>query len=114
MVKKKVEIISCEQALLLTLLNPLDVSGYQRALSELSVRGGQESYSDEQMRLGLVMLSAWGVSRISHINDQPVESWGLPLDSRRRPDADTLDQYLQALLELDELDSPISVVERLG
>jgi hypothetical protein len=96
------------------LLNPLDVSGYQSALSELCVRGGQESYSDEQMRLGLVLLSAWGVPRISHINDQPVESWGLPLDSRRRPDADTLDQYLQALIELDEIDSPSTVEERLG
>jgi len=98
----------------LTLLNPLAISGYQRALSELSVRGEAETYSDEQMRLGLVMLSAWGVSRLSHINDQPVESWGLPLESRRRPDADTLDQYLQALLELDEVDSPSSVRERLG
>ncbi|MCP4538081.1 MAG: hypothetical protein GY832_13145 [Chloroflexi bacterium] len=66
------------------------------------------------MRLGLVLLSAWGVPRISHINDQPVESWGLPLGSRRRPDADTLDQYLQALIELDEVDSPTTVVERLG
>ena len=66
------------------------------------------------MRLALVLLSAWGVSRISHINNQPVESWGLPLDSRRRPDGDTLDQYLQALIELDEVDSPLSVVERLG
>jgi hypothetical protein len=78
------------------------------------VRGEQEYYSDEQMRLALVMLSAWGVPRISHINDQPVESWGLPLDSRRRPDADTLDQHLQALIELDEVDSPLSVAERLG
>jgi hypothetical protein len=100
--------------LLLTLLNPLACSGYQSALSELCVRGADESYSDKQMRLALVLLSAWGVSRLSHINDQPVESWGLPLDSRRRPDADTLDQYLQALLELDEVDSPTSVVERLG
>ncbi len=78
------------------------------------MRGEGEYYSDEQMRLALVLLSAWGVSRLSHINDQPVESWGLPLDSRRRPDADTLDQHLQALIELDEGDSPTSVVERLG
>ncbi len=96
------------------MLNPLDVSGYQSALSELCVRGGPESYSDEQMRLGLVLLSAWGVPRISHINDQPVESWGLTLGSWRRPDADTLDQYVQALIELDEVDSPTTVVERLG
>lgn len=96
------------------MLNPLECSGFQSALSELGVRGEAESYSDEQMRLGLVLLSAWGVSRLSHINDQPLESWGLPLDSRRRPDADTLDQYLQGLIELDEADSPTSVVERLG
>lgn len=106
--------MACEQALLLTLLNPLAWSGYQRALSELGVRGETDSYSDEQLRLALVLLSAWGVSRLSHLNDQPVESWGLALDSRRRPDADTLDQYLQALIELDEVDSPTSVVERLG
>jgi hypothetical protein len=83
-------------------------------LSELCIRGEQETYSDEQMRLALVLLSAWGVSRISHINDQPLESWGLPLDSRRRPDGDTLDQYLQAVIKLDEADSPNSVVEHLG
>lgn len=99
---------------MLTLLDPLAWSGYQSAWSELRVRGETESYSDEQLRLALVLLSAWGVSRLSHINDQPVESWGLPLDSRRRPDADTLDQYLQALIERDEADSPTSVVARLG
>lgn len=96
------------------MLNPLECSGYQRALSELCIRGEAASYSADQMRLALVLLSAWGVSRLGHINDQPVESWGLPLDSRRRPDADTLDQYLQALIELDEADSPTPVVERLG
>jgi hypothetical protein len=96
------------------LLNPLECSGYQKVLSELCVRGEEETYSDEQMRLALVLLSAWGVPRLSHINDQPVESWGLALDNRRRPDADTLDQYLQALIELDEVDSSNSVAERLG
>lgn len=96
------------------MLNPLACSGYQRALSELCLRAEAASYSDEQVQLALVLLSAWGVSRLSHLNDQPVESWGLPLDSRRRPDADTLDQYLQALIELDEADSPTSVAERLG
>ena len=106
--------MACEQALLLTLLNPLACSGYQSALSELGVRGEAATYSDEQLRLALVLLSAWGVSRLSHLNDQPIESWGLPLDSRRRPDADTLDQYLQALIERDEADSPTSVAERLG
>jgi len=96
------------------LLNPLELSGYQEALSNLCLRGEGDTYSDEQMRLAMVLLSAWGVSRISHINDQPVESWGLPLDSSRRPDADTLDQYLQRLIELDEADSPSIVEERLG
>jgi hypothetical protein len=96
------------------LLNGLECSGYQSALSELCVREEAEPYSDEQMGLALVLLSAWGVPRLSHINDQPVESWGLPLDSRRRPDADTFDQYLQALIERDEVDSPTSAAERLG
>lgn len=83
-------------------------------MSELCGRGEEQTYSDEPMGLVLVLLSAWGMSRLSHLNDQPVESWGLPLDSRRRSDADTLDQYLQALIELDEVDSPNSVAERLG
>lgn len=100
--------------MLLTLLNGLACSGYQSALSELCVRAEAAPYSDEQMPLALVLLSAWGVPRLSYINDQPVESWGLPLDSRRRPDADTLDHYLQALIELDEVDSPTSAAERLG
>jgi len=85
------------------LLNPLGCSGYQSALSDLCLRGEEDHYSDEQMRLALVLLSAWGVSRLSHINDQPVESWGLLLDRGRRPDADTLDQYLQGLIELLKL-----------
>ncbi len=96
------------------MLNPLELSDYQEALSDLSLRGRGDRYSDEQMRLALVLLSAWGVSRISHINDQPVESWGLALASARRPDADTLDQYLQGLIELDEVDSPDTVEERQG
>lgn len=96
------------------MLNGLEWSGYQQALSELCVRGEEETYSDEQLHLGLVLLSAWGVSRLSHINDQAIESWGVPLDSQRRPDADTLDQYVQALIEFDEVDSPTSVAERLG
>ena len=36
------------------------------------------------------------------------------LDSLRRPDGDTLDQYLNRLVELDEIDAEESVVERQG
>ena len=73
-----------------------------------------DRYDDEQLRLALVLLNAWGVLRLSHINDQPVEDWGLPLDTTRRPDGDTLDRYLNRLLELDEVDSDLSVEDRLG
>ena len=52
---------------------------------------------------GEPLILAWGVSRISHINDQPVEEWGVPLDTTRRPDEDTLDQYLNRLIESDDV-----------
>jgi hypothetical protein len=51
---------------------------------------------------------------VSHINDQPVEDWGTVVDTRRRPDGDTLDQYLNRLIELDEAESPTTVADRLG
>lgn len=73
-----------------------------------------DRYDDEQLRLALGLLNARGVLRLSHINDQPVEDWGLPLDTARRPDGDTLDRYLNRLLELDEVDSDLSVEDRLG
>jgi hypothetical protein len=98
----------------LTLLNALDQSGCQIALAGLKVKESGDRYADEQLRLCLVLLMAWGVLRISHINDQPVEEWGVPLDAVRRPDEDTLDQYLNRLIESDEADSPSSVAERLG
>ena len=63
---------------------------------------------------GEPLILAWGVSRISHINDQPVEEWGVPLDTTRRPDEDTLDQYLNRLIESDETDGSSSVADRLG
>ena len=112
--KKNIEIVPCEQALLLTLLNALDCSGSEKALSGLRLKGDGDVYSDDQMHLALILLSAWGVSRLSHINDQPKESWGVPLDSRRRPDEDTFDQYLQAVIEQDETNSPTTVAERQG
>ena len=73
-----------------------------------------DRYNDEQLRLCLVLLHARGVMRISHINDQPVEEWGIPLDTMRRPDGDTFDQYMKRLIELDEIGSPLSVAGRLG
>jgi hypothetical protein len=98
----------------LTLLNALEQSGCQAALTGLTVKDASDRYADEQMRLCLVLLMAWGVLRISHINDQPVEEWGVPLDTVRRPDEDTLDQYLNRLIESDETASSSSVADRLG
>ena len=89
-------------ALYLTLLNPLEQSGFQRALAGLSVVGDNGRYSDDQLRMALVCLQATGVLRIAHINDQPIKPWGVVLDSTRRPDGDTLDQYLNQLILLDE------------
>ena len=56
-----------------------------------------------KLRLVLVMLQAAGVLRMSHINDEPKASLGVVLDSSRRPDGDTLDRYLNQLIELDEI-----------
>lgn len=98
----------------MTLLNPLDQSGFQTALDGLGVMGPNGRYADEQLRLCLVLLNVWGVLRLSHINDQPIDDWGVALDTSRRPDGDTLDQYVYRLLELDEVDSPSSVADRLG
>lgn len=96
------------------MLNALDQSGYQKALAGLAVKDASGRYADEQLRLCLVLLMAWGVLRMSHINDQPVEEWGVLLDAVRRPDEDTLDQCLNRLIELDESDGPSSVTDRLG
>ncbi|HID28633.1 MAG TPA: hypothetical protein EYP19_01365, partial [Desulfobacterales bacterium] len=52
--------------------------------------------------------------RTNHINDQPVEEWGVLLDKTRRPDGDTVDQYLNQIIELDEADSETSASQRLG
>jgi hypothetical protein len=60
--------------------------------------------TDEQIRLCLLLLNAYGVLRVSHINDQPVESWGIPLGRSRRPDGDTIDQYLNTIIRRDEAD----------
>jgi hypothetical protein len=55
-----------------------------------------------------VFLQAYGVLRVSHINDQPVESWGAPLGTPRRPNGDTIDQYLNTIIRRDEADDGAS------
>ena len=62
----------------------------------------EQRYTDDQLRLSLVFLIAFGVLRVSHINDQPVHSWGIPLGASRRPDGDTVDQYLNTILAREE------------
>jgi hypothetical protein len=86
----------------LTLLNALDRTDFQAATTGLAAGQPGQRYSDAQLRLCLVFLSACGVLRISHINDQPVESWGTPLGTARRPDGDTVDQYLNTIIQRDE------------
>jgi len=111
--KKIVERIPCQPALLLSLLSPLAKTGYVDAMSGLFVPE-LDRYNNEQLQLCLVLLIAKGVFRISHVNDQPVEDWGVLLDSPRRPDGDTLDQYLNRLVELDEVDALATVSQRHG
>lgn len=111
--KNTTEIVPCQQALLLSLLNPLVSTGYMDAMTSLYVPE-LDRYNNEQLQLCLVLLAAKGVFRISHINDQPIEDWGVLLDSQRRPDSDTLDQYLNRLIDLDEVETEISVIERQG
>ncbi len=113
--EKNVEIIPCAQALYLTLLNALEQTGFADALEALAVAQPADTYTDEKLRLATVLLQAAGVSRISHINDQPLNGWGVPLDSARRPDGDTLDRYLQAIIALDEGEGgPEAAAARLG
>jgi len=97
------------------LLNGLEQSGFADALAGLAVAQAADTYTDEKLRLITVLLQAAGVSRISHINDQPLNGWGVPLDSPRRPDGDTLDRYLQAIIALDEgEEGPEAAAARLG
>jgi len=83
-------------------------------MRSLSVCDDGDRYGDEKLRFALVALVAAGVVRLSHINRQPKESWGVVLDSVRRPDGDTLDSYLKELLERDEEGVECSIEERLG
>ncbi len=80
----------------------------------LGIQQENSRYEHEQLCLSLVMMSAWGVSRLSHINDQPVEEWGVVVNNSRRPDGDTLSQYLNQIIELDEKKSEETVAQRLG
>lgn len=98
----------------MTLLDGLGQSNYDHALKGLDIQQANARYLHEQLCLSLVLLSAWGVLRFNHINDQPVEEWGVLLDKVRRPDGDTMDQYLNQIIELDEADSEISAPQRLG
>ena len=92
--------------MLLTLLNPLDVAGTYPALSAMSVAAPGDHYTDRALQTSLLFLSAAGVLRLSHVNDQPREAWGLVLETARRPDADTLDQYLRAIQAQDGRGQP--------
>ncbi len=98
----------------MTLLDGLAQSNYQEALQALCIQQEGDRYSHEQLCLSLLLMSAWGVLRLSHINDQPVEEWGTLLDKPRRPDGDTLDQCLNQIIELDEANSNTTVRQRLG
>ena len=98
----------------MSLLNPLERCQALTALDGLGLRAEGAGYSDQELHLALILLSAWGVERISHINDQPTVEWGVLLDTTRRPDSSTVDQYLGQLLAEDERDSPTTAGERLG
>ncbi len=81
----------------LTLLNPLDVAGTATALTPFNVAAADDHYTDQALQSSLIFLTAFGVTRLAHVNDQPVAAWGPVLATPRRPDADTLAQYVQAI-----------------
>ena len=68
---------------------------------------GEHGYTDAQLQLSLVFLNAFGVLRVSHINDQPVDAWGIPLGTSRRPDEGTADQYLNQIVACDEMEAVV-------
>jgi hypothetical protein len=89
-------------------LNALDRTNFVPALASLAVMETEQRYTDEQLQLSLLFLNAFGVLRVSHINDQPVNSWGIPLGTSRRPDGDTVDQYLNTIVARDEMEAVAS------
>jgi len=106
--------VPCQEALLLTLEDGLSQSNFGEAMSALNPDEKGSGYGHERLCRSLVLLTASGVLRLSHINDQAVASWGALLDKSRRPDGDTLDQFLNEIIRADEVGSESTVSERLG
>ena len=96
----------------LTLLNLLDVAGTTAALTPFNVAAADDRYTDQALQTSLLFLTAFGVTRLAHVNDQPVAAWGPVLATPRRPDADTLAQYIQAIQAQESVaaESPAPVV----
>jgi hypothetical protein len=92
-------------------LNALDRTSFLRALEPLAVMEPEQRYTDQQLQLSLAFLNAFGVLRVSHINDQSVHSWGIPVGTSRRPDGDTVDQYLNTILARDEMKAVVSALK---
>ena len=110
----QLEIVPCRPALLLTLLPQIEATGALHALSGLGSCLPQTLYSNQQLQLSLLLMAASGVLRLSHIDDLPSSEWAIALSTNRRPCTDTLDHYLQQIIDLDEQDAEIGVVDRLG
>jgi len=98
----------------LTLVPILARIGFFTAFSEMRVAAVGAVYDDETFHLCLLWAQVWGVRRLSHLNDQPAEEWAVPLDAPRRPDYDTVQGYLAAVLDQDgalDADHPAQVRE---
>ena len=104
----------CPEALLLTLQDGLSQSNFAEAMRGLTPEAEGRGYGHARLCQSLVLLTAHGVLRLSHVNDHALESWGVLLDKARRPDGDTLEQCLNAFIALDEAGSTTTVAERLG
>ncbi|MBU1878260.1 MAG: hypothetical protein KJ734_04860 [Chloroflexi bacterium] len=85
----------------LTLVPLLDRTGFFAALAGLQVTSATAAYDDVVFHLCLLWAQVWGLPRLSHLNDQPAEEWAIPLDAPRRPDYDTVQGYLAAVLDQD-------------
>ena len=89
-------------------------TGFFSAFSELQVAAAGAVYDDATFHLCLLWTQVWGVKRLSHLSDQPAEEWAVPLDAPRRPDYDTVQGYLTAVLDRDgslDADHPDQVRE---
>ena len=82
------------------------MSGAYPALAPLNVAAPGDHYTDRALQTTLLFLSAAGVQRLAHVNDQPIAAWGTVLDTARRPDADTLAGYLRAIQLRDAAAAP--------